>query len=921
MKTTDISDLRPRVRGIMNAGRVITRIASVFLAACLIGLMFLGPRIAVASIGSGDNGILVKKWQYSLFAPWSHTEADMFFGSSPAMADLDVNNKGNEPDTDLEIVTGSDEYWNYYPELNGSAYGVWRAFDSSGLIEWASDTKSDEARSSPNIVDIDGDGNLDIVAGTTSGWVVETLERTGTFKWTFPSPPQRNGPFAWHSSPAIADLDPTVSGLEIVIGNTFQGCVYCLDGDNSDGMNDGITADVSWYPVPAGIEGRDWDVLWICQTMASIISTPAIGNIDFDADLEVVIGSDDGNIYCLNGRTGLVEWAYGTGSGVRASPALADFDLDGHSEVVVGSMDGNVYFIKGDENSNGAIDTSEVTFFSTGDAVYSSAALGDVDADGDIEAVVGSSDSNVYSLDYNPSANAASLNWLRTTGGPVVSSPALADRTNVGVLDKEWPMFRKNSERTGFYGPSPPGGLDVYVGSDDSYLYLLDGSTGSIIDRFQTYGAIHTSPSVADVDGDEHLEIAFYDWGFDQGYDDTFWLLRDTDSPGFYLDAIPHENTVTQGQNVTYTVYATSYNNFSDPITFDVLGLPPSAAYLFYPNPASPPLNGYVIVVLNITTTIGTPPGEYLLSIRGISGTKERTVTIALITVTGPDFAVDASPYNIAIEAGQSADFSVRVDSIEGFSLPVTLNVSGTPPDASFSFTANPVTPPPYGTAYSTLTVSTTAMTLPGTYPLYIDGTCGDVVHTIPLFYRTLVVTAWTANHDVAVLDVTTSKTGCLPQPTVGQGYSARIDVTVGNQGDFAETFNLTVYANTLETVIATFTDITLASGNSTILSFAWNTAGFAYGNYTIVAYAWPVENETDIVNNSMVDGVVYVGIPGDVNGDGTVDIYDAILLAGHFNQTPINPLWNANVDINGDNVIDIYDAIILAGHFNQQIP
>lgn len=917
MKNTDISDRRPRVRGLVNMGRVITRIASVFLAACLIGLMFTGPKIAVASIGSGDNGILVKKWQYSLFQPYSHTAAGMFFGSSPAMADLGVNNKGNEPDTDLEIVTGSDEYYNYYPELNGSAYGVWRAFDSSGLIEWASDTKSDEARSSPNIVDVDGDGNLDIVAGTTSGWVVETLERTGTFKWTFPSPPQRNGPFAWHSSPAIADLDPTVSGLEIVIGNTFQGCVYCLDGDNSDGVNDGITADVSWYPVPAGVEGRDWDVLWIYQTMASIISTPAIGNVDFDADLEVVIGSDDGYIYCLNGRTGLVEWAYGTALGVRASPALADFDLDGHSEVVVGSMDGNIYFIRGDENSNGVIDTSEVTFFSAGNAVYSSAALGDVDVDGHIEVVVGSSDSNVYSLDYNPSTNSVSLNWLRTVGGPVVSSPALADRTDVGLLDKDWPMFRKNHERTGFYGPAPPGGLDVYVGSDDCYLYLLDGSTGTIIDRFQTYGAIHTSPSVADVDGDERLEIAFYDWGFDHGYKDTFWLLKDTDSPGFYLDAIPYANTVTQGQNVTYNVNATSYNNFSNPITFDVLGLPPGITYVFHPNPATPPPDSYVIVVLDIMTTVGTPPGEYLLSIRGISGVKERTVTIALITVTGPDFAVDASPNNVVIEAGQSANFSVQVDSIEGFSSPVTLNVSGTPTDASFSFTVNPVTPSPYGAAYSTLTVSTTAMTVPGTYTLYIDGTCGNVVHAIPLFYRTLVVTVWTANHDVSVLDVTTSKTGCLPKPTAGQGYNVGIDVTVGNQGDFAETFNLTVYANTIETVIATFSDIALESGISITLNCTWNTTGFAYGDYTLIAYAWPVENETNISNNFMVDGMVYVGIPGDVNGDGMVDIYDAILLAGAFNSQPASPDWNPNADINGDQIVDIYDAIILAANFN----
>jgi hypothetical protein len=60
---------------------------------------------------------------------------------------------------------------------------------------------------------------------------------------------------------------------------------------------------------------------------------------------------------------------------------------------------------------------------------------------------------------------------------------------------------------------------------------------------------------------------------------------------------------------------------------------------------------------------------------------------------------------------------------------------------------------------------------------------------------------------------------------------------------------------------------------------------------------------------------------PGDINGDGTVDIYDAIILAGAFNSMLGSPNWNPNADINGDGWVDIYDAIILAGHYNQHIP
>jgi len=165
---------------------------------------------------------------------------------------------------------------------------------------------------------------------------------------------------------------------------------------------------------------------------------------------------------------------------------------------------------------------------------------------------------------------------------------------------------------------------------------------------------------------------------------------------------------------------------------------------------------------------------------------------------------------------------------------------------------------------------------------------------------------------DVAVTDVSSSRT------IIGKGYNANISIIVANEGDFTEVLNVTFYANT--TTIASQT-VLLTSGNSSIITLAWDTPTQLYGNYAISAYAWPVLGETYTADNDFTGGTVKVTIAGDLNGDYTVDIYDAILLAGHFNQTPINPMWNANVDINGDNIVDIYDAIILANHFNQHYP
>jgi parallel beta-helix repeat protein len=517
--------------------------------------------------------LLKVQWNYS-FQPniyrWLIWGAFYSFGSSAGIADLGINNVRGEPDSDLEIVTGSDEYANFYPELNASAHGIWRVFDSNGSIEWAKDTETDQSASSVAIIDLNEDGYLEITGGTVSGWNVEVMNSTGSFVWTFPYPPTQEGPDMWHSSPAVADLNASVSGLEVVIGNNPYGNVWAFDGDNSDGINDGITADVSWYPIqPPGIEGIDWDVLWVFQTNGSVLSSPAIGDIDNDGQLEVVIGSEDGKVYCLNGANGTLEWSYQTGDSVYSSAGLADFDNDGDLEVVIGSTNGSIYFINGDENDNGIIDPSEVVFYPTRGPIYSSPAIGDVDGTGDYEVIIGSNDGNVYSFDYDPMTNTVTLNWLTPTGGAVYSSPALADRINVNPYDKDWPMFRNNPNRTGFYGVAPTESLDIYIGSTDGFLYLIDGTTGYTIDKILTNGPIHTSPSIADVDDDKRLEILFYDNGADWGRNDTFWCIEATFHDVAVINVTAHPRGVPRGQTVYINVTVENQGNV--PETFDVI--------------------------------------------------------------------------------------------------------------------------------------------------------------------------------------------------------------------------------------------------------------------------------------------------------------------------------------------------------------
>jgi hypothetical protein len=190
-------------------------------------------------------------------------------------------------------------------------------------------------------------------------------------------------------------------------------------------------------------------------------------------------------------------------------------------------------------------------------------------------------------------------------------------------------------------------------------------------------------------------------------------------------------------------------------------------------------------------------------------------------------------------------------------------------------------------------------------------------------FFDYAVITSPVSVPDVAVINVTTSKTGCVPMPTVCEGYNAYVKVTVENQGNFIETFNVTVYAN--GTNIGTKTVISLIPGAQTILTFRWNTTGFAKGNYTIKAVADTVGGETETEDNTFIDGLLKVVIVGDVNGDGWVEMMDFYAASNAFMSRPGDPNWNPNADIyswpDGDGVIEMMDFFILGEHYMEHDP
>jgi peptide/nickel transport system substrate-binding protein len=132
----------------------------------------------------------------------------------------------------------------------------------------------------------------------------------------------------------------------------------------------------------------------------------------------------------------------------------------------------------------------------------------------------------------------------------------------------------------------------------------------------------------------------------------------------------------------------------------------------------------------------------------------------------------------------------------------------------------------------------------------------------------------------------------------------------------------------------ANATFVALLSGGSATASMIWwedgvnqimyATAGGVLYSVSGVAQVLAPTNAVDNVpaNNVQAAGSLTAksAITGDINGDGIVDIFDAIKLSTAFGSTQTYPGWNPDADLNGDLRVDIFDAIILANNFNGHV-
>jgi hypothetical protein len=340
--------------------------------------------------------------------------------------------------------------------------------------------------------DIDGDGDLDIIAGASGIKIyLNGRNSAGTNAGTFNTTPDSAIPIGGGDI-TIGDVDGD-GDLDILVANSGSMSVsIVLNGNDNTGSNTGVfgpptLATVGLYP-----------------------SSIALGDVDGDGDLDLLAAcSSTSSVYIrLNGgdASGSNTGVFYNGSGAAIGPStqtvtVGDVDGDGDLDLLATMYRSNDVVVR---LNGGDASGSNTGLFSNGSTLTlgsfpNKVELGDVDGDGDLDLLAATSATNMVSVRLNGGDASGSNTGVFSTGTnvPVGINPQFV---HLGDVDAD-------------------GDLDFVVSNQDSnsVSVLLNGgnSSGSSTGVFSSPAgfspvAVGQTPyglSLNDIDNDGDVDL------------------------------------------------------------------------------------------------------------------------------------------------------------------------------------------------------------------------------------------------------------------------------------------------------------------------------------------------------------------------------------------------------------------------------
>jgi uncharacterized repeat protein (TIGR01451 family) len=146
-----------------------------------------------------------------------------------------------------------------------------------------------------------------------------------------------------------------------------------------------------------------------------------------------------------------------------------------------------------------------------------------------------------------------------------------------------------------------------------------------------------------------------------------------------------------------------------------------------------------------------------------------RTFVASAPFASTPDFSIVATPSTRAVTPGASAQYITTITPSAGFSGTVNLSASGLPAGASANFNPASISITDATSKSATFTITTTAGTPLGDFPVSITGTAGSTIHATQVTVKVI---------SPSSVDLAVSKSASPNPGQVNQSLTYRISVT-----------------------------------------------------------------------------------------------------------------------------------------------